>query len=488
LSFDGNNDYVSVIPNGTTLDITNNMTVAAWINITTKSQQRIVTRNWANNGSFIFWKYSNGLLYFETKSTDGAEDNSLFSDINMPTGTWVHVVATMQSSPSKIKSIYINGVLHGSKAFTSDITINVGNLLITGTGSLLQGSMDDVRLYNRALSATEVAALYTEGKARPDLDDLRFTAANGKTLLPYWIENDSKAWVKVPTLTGSADTNIYYYYGNKNAATASSDTNTFVRVVNNLVLGWNFNEGSGTVIYDRSANSNNGGVQPGATFATDRRGNASSAINVDGASGYVSAASSGSLNPSSQITMEAWVNISPGSTQYSTILGKSYDNTSGWDFRVTSATNTTTTDITFRVNGNAVGSPPVLTLNNGTWYYLVATYDGSKTLVYENSVLSGTYNHTGSINSTISSFAVGKESAHTWYSAATVDDVHIYNRALTAAEVSDLYNANYDTIIAPNEVLVSNYVSSVPTISATANEESRPNEIGVGVSGGVLMF
>ena len=58
------------------------------------------------------------------------------------------------------------------------------------------------------------------GAARDDASDLRFVAADDKTLLPYHIEkfdgllNEAYVWVKVPDLKGGAPATIWLYYGN----------------------------------------------------------------------------------------------------------------------------------------------------------------------------------------------------------------------------------------------------------------------------------
>ncbi|MBU4298986.1 DUF2341 domain-containing protein, partial [Patescibacteria group bacterium] len=69
-------------------------------------------------------------------------------------------------------------------------------------------------------------------KASSTLADIRLTDSSGTTTLSYWIENASTTatstiWVKVPTLTGSATTTIYIYYGNPSAASASNGADVF---------------------------------------------------------------------------------------------------------------------------------------------------------------------------------------------------------------------------------------------------------------------
>ncbi|RPI54594.1 MAG: DUF2341 domain-containing protein, partial [Chloroflexi bacterium] len=64
--------------------------------------------------------------------------------------------------------------------------------------------------------------------AQPDGGDVRFTAADGVTVLPFWIETwDASGqtailWVKVPTLPASGSTTLYLYYGNPDALAVSS--------------------------------------------------------------------------------------------------------------------------------------------------------------------------------------------------------------------------------------------------------------------------
>lgn len=63
--------------------------------------------------------------------------------------------------------------------------------------------------------------------------DLRFTSADGTTLLSHWTErytasNNATVWVEVPTLAASSDTSIFMYYGNTLASDASNGTTTFI--------------------------------------------------------------------------------------------------------------------------------------------------------------------------------------------------------------------------------------------------------------------
>jgi len=99
--------------------------------------------------------------------------------------------------------------------------------------------------------------------------DLAFTAADGESLLPFFVEKVegtspnrvAHCWVKV---TANLDTSkdIYCYWGRQNAPNLSSDTNTFIRVIDGVVGSWHLNEGSGNVAHDTSGNGNHGTLCP----------------------------------------------------------------------------------------------------------------------------------------------------------------------------------------------------------------------------------
>ena len=79
---------------------------------------------------------------------------------------------------------------------------------------------------------TKVVVTY-DADMNADFSDIRFTSADGGTLLDHWLESKTNSttatfWVEIPTLTASSATTIYLYYGNAAAATASSGSNTFL--------------------------------------------------------------------------------------------------------------------------------------------------------------------------------------------------------------------------------------------------------------------
>ncbi|MBI2121661.1 MAG: DUF2341 domain-containing protein [Candidatus Sungbacteria bacterium] len=82
------------------------------------------------------------------------------------------------------------------------------------------------------LISLDTASLVSAGKMRSDCGDMRFTDFGSTVLLNYWMESgcnseNSKIWVKVPSITAPSG-KIYLYYGNASASFLSNGQNTFL--------------------------------------------------------------------------------------------------------------------------------------------------------------------------------------------------------------------------------------------------------------------
>jgi hypothetical protein len=100
-------------------------------------------------------------------------------------------------------------------------------------------------------------------------------------------------------------------------------------------------------------------------------------------------------------------------------------------------------------------SPSSCPLTSNTWYHVVTTYDGTTRSIYLNGVLKASDTNRGPNNATAAEFHIGKTCCAEYFTGL-IDDVAIYNRAVTAAEVLELTNSS-----APAN-------SGIPTISGTA--------------------
>jgi len=203
-----------------------------------------------------------------------------------------------------------------------------------------------------------------------------------------------------------------------------------------LVGYWKFDEGSGTTANDSSGYGNNGTLYNGPTWTSGKVGGA---LSFDGVNDYVDCGNGASLNNISAITIEAWIyqkSISTLSTAYNQAIVNKLDwgNNMGYEFSLIATSNYP------RIySGNRSAFYPVANPLN-VWVHYVVTIDANGNYVfYKNGVNVQAGSGLGlNISLTNSSLLIGKEST---YFDGLIDEVRIYNRALSAAEIKALYDA-----------------------------------------------
>jgi hypothetical protein len=160
--FNGSNDNVAV-PSSAALNPTNAITVMAWIDpfAWNLGFQTAISKR-TNGGGFPGWSIAVGgsgsALYVWASAATVSITNA------SPTSTWQHVAFTYDGTNI---TTYFNGVKTVSTAaasFTSSANpLYIGSDTTSG-GRNFNGLIDDVRIYNRALSAAEIQSIYNGGK------------------------------------------------------------------------------------------------------------------------------------------------------------------------------------------------------------------------------------------------------------------------------------------------------------------------------------
>ena len=153
LNFDGANDYVEV-PDAPLLRIGNQHTLSAWIKPdNTNNFRQIIGKGAYSYNMAIFSGKIRYILY------NGITISQVDSVSTVPTGVWTHVACTYDGAQAKI---YINGLLNKQVSWsltptqlTAVIQIGSGG----GSSYYFKGQMDEVRLYQRALSANELSLI-----------------------------------------------------------------------------------------------------------------------------------------------------------------------------------------------------------------------------------------------------------------------------------------------------------------------------------------
>lgn len=206
-------------------------------------------------------------------------------------------------------------------------------------------------------------------------------------------------------------------------------------ITTGLTGHWTLNEGTGTTAGDSSGNSNTGSILNGALWTTGKMGQA---LDFDGVNDRVIVSSSATLAPTNALTLSAWIRPdSVTATQF--IINKAISTSANGDyFLVLRNTGVLGIVVNSGVEGARTGNTALTT---NTWYHVVGTWDGSNLRMYLNGVadsiaqpLSGTMANNGD-NLGIGASATGVRPFN-----GLIDDVRVYNRALSATDVMNLYN------------------------------------------------
>ncbi|MCL4354800.1 DUF2341 domain-containing protein [Patescibacteria group bacterium] len=320
-------------------------------------------------------------------------------------GKWTHAAVTYDGTNI---TLYINGVQKDSRAATvaqSSQTIRTGIWASSYAGYLFDGFIDEVKVYNSALTADQIKLDYNQGKSL--VLGVISTGPDGKTAS----SSASRAYC-VPGDTSSC---------------------------NPPVAEWNFEEKQGGTTNDTSGNGNTGTLNssPAWTGGGCKIGSCLKFTNND-------VSSSTGPNPTTAGTVEAWVKVNSWGTNYDSIVFKGPG--VGWSsidyglFR--DGTNQrflgTLNDGTNNLSGSGPKTP---TINTGQWYHLAFTWDASQAIIYTNGVGSTPVSWIYGAGNRSSNLRIGRAvSGSTYPFKGLIDQVKIYDYARTPAQIAWDYN------------------------------------------------
>ena len=366
LSFDGSNDYVD---RGTGPTVVN--TVEFWVNPTTTTEYPLDLNGtayvWLNAGTVTAQGFTSATIYV----------NGVVSS-TVSAGVWNHVAVTTATS--------LNAT-----------DLDIGR--IEGVGNH-EGKIDEVRIYNYARTASQIAWDYNRG--------------------------GPVGW-------------------------------------------WKFDECQGTTANDASGNGNNGTITIGASGTQDAVGTCASgdtgdswnngttgkfnsSLNFDGTDDYVNMGdpSSGILDfGSNSFSISFWINAASGQPTNTIILGKGNEGavTAGYRFIINSG-GTDSTSIAFVASdGTTTKSAGKISVGlDGSWHLITGVVNRTDSLIqyYVDGIrkVSISFTPTGSVN-TSSVLAIGRNSSSSGgYFSGQIDDVRVFNYALTATQIKTLFNEN----------------------------------------------
>ena len=402
LQFDGKDDYVDCGNNNSISFPTNSFSVEVWLKTNESCPNDycgwILDTKLAgtlNSGYDMFIQY--GKITFRTANGSQLFSSASLSNVN--DDKWHHVVGIVDRENNRLK-IFVDGkeeynfTQSFSGSFANTYPLLIGKYNTYGSGPYaFNGLIDEVRIYNRALSENEIRYHYNH------------TLPKGAQS-PVAMKDD-------PSLVGY----------------------------------WSFNEGKGTKIYDQSGKNNNGTLYLGSSGNTDPAkawspGISGTALSFDGVDDGVTINNSENLKPS-KVTLEAWVKSpgSPGTTKY--IADKYYSSGYGSYGLYTGSSG----GLKFYIgsSGTYIASPDAGTgIWDGNWHHVVGTYDGAKVRLYVDGIQVGSGTEaTVSIAYNDNNFYIGSYASGSYFNGL-IDEVRIYNRALSDQEIQEHYrNSKY---------------------------------------------
>lgn len=231
------------------------------------------------------------------------------------------------------------------------------------------------------------------------------------------------------------------------AATSYAQVPSYVPI-NGLVGWWPFNGNAN----DESGNGNNGAVN-GATLTTDRFGQSNKSYNFNGST-YIDCGTSNSMAVTNGLTLSCWGKTSTqwctGSNDCPVPLVGRWTNISNPppfgtpEYSLVVNNSTITSAIVITTPPSAYVSAPVNYYENN-WHFYTMTYDGNTNKIYVDGVLAASLNVTGSIQNYANKFVIGAYGIVTqpitggW--VGQLDDIALWNRALTPQEITTLYQS-----------------------------------------------
>ena len=363
--FDGTNDRVR-IPDDPAFSshASTGLTAAAWIRVHNfdtdgngQARQPIVSKGYLSEFEWALMVYDDGRAEFTTWQADGSAHSAAVGG-SIQLEQWVHVAGTHE--PGVATRVYVNGVeVNSDTTFVGSTHDGTRDLFIATLESFqyLNATIDDVRVYDRALTAEEIATL-----------------VNSSGLVAHWKLDETNGATAVDSVGGL----------------------------------------DGTLIN-------------GPLWTT---GQLDGALDFDGTNDYIEVPHSSDLNLQSAFTVTAWIYNDSMSDAYRVISKETNGLNDNYWIALQAG------ELWAGVGGSFFNAPATFEAN--TWYHIAVSFDDAdnQVSIYVNGELSQEYSTSATISSNTDPLYIGSNWQGSKFWDGALDDVRIYDRALSASQVA----------------------------------------------------
>lgn len=390
---DTDDNYVEIGEGESDYDLTDAITVTAWIKMTTQMYERYnKTRNIVAKGesAWNLYMWSESRVKFHCSGLSVGDEYAM-GGVDVADRQWHHVAGTYDGSNI---CVYIDGVKEDCLAATGSISTNDYNVSI---GSDLQDPneawtdfIDDVRIYDYALSAEEI--MYLAGLRNDLSEDGNVDFKDFAVLGNNWLK-EQDLWPA-------------------------------------YIAHWKFDEGSGTDANDSSGNDNHGSLYGDPCWVSGKIGDY--ALEFDGDGDYVKADSI-SADVGIGMTWSVWFKYETDGTF---VLDHRENNTGYQPIYI--GTSSYSGDIQFYSSNTGNTDYFDTNLQTSTWYHVAMVLKDNTVSCY----VDGSFFDSkpdNQYNFGTKDLHIGTRHTISGYFNGTIDDVRIYGRALSEEEVQQLY-------------------------------------------------
>ncbi|MBU3896763.1 MAG: LamG domain-containing protein, partial [Nanoarchaeota archaeon] len=423
--FDGTNaDYISV-PDSSSLKGMSELTISLWAYKDISGIGHILIEKNGTGADYQIYSHTDNKIRFAINA-DWA--NAGWSSQALDSGKWYHIVGVYDGTNVRV---YVNNIVGTSVAKTGTVGISAATVRIGCRESdclyKFNGTIDEPKIFNRALSATEITRLYNSGKGN------RFLAAGTYNITTNTTGNTN--------YSSTSDSDLFTVNKDIPVLIMNNDTSN---VNNSDMKGyWNLNGNT----LDSSGNDNDGTIVNGTTSTS--LGKYGSAYSFDAVNDQINVSDSVTLDiGTSDFSISVWFNSADVTSNVPLVAKRPVGGAGAVNGFITYVL--ATGDVPYLQIDNSDGDYATLSgtkdVVDGTWRYLTFVFDRDGSgYIYVDGVLdkSGTIATTGNSLANMQDLWIrrgcGSTNCNVYGSANTIDDVAIFSRSLSSDEIKQLY-------------------------------------------------